>query len=293
VSMSSEYIIDFIDPRSVAVPEHHEAVDDAAVARLMHSFEEVGMLHPIVTRWVEDGSYEGGHPELIAGRQRLEAALRLRTGSIPAVQYEASDDEAKLLSLTENFARKKPSPAWEARATVESEKLARRIAAQNAADAERRKEAVRVRAAELAEEEAQQAAAESDSAAFVKAEALRLGVDERTIQLRLQWGKGICEKAWAVIDTNKKLQGVRALKEIVAETTEDEQLRVIEGLLTPPPPAPSRADRFYSQWQKLSVDVQREALCLMLDSEVGAALVAERAAASASSAKFVPLSVAA
>lgn len=293
MSMSSEYIIDFIDPRSVRVPEDHEEVDEAAVARLMLSFAEVGPLHPILTRWVEDGGYEGGHPELIAGRQRLEAALRLRTGSIPAIQYEVSDDEAKLLSLTENFARKKPSAAWEARATVESEKLARRIAAQNASEAERRREASRARAAELAKEEAQQAADESDSAAFVKAEALRLGVDERTIQLRLQWGKGICEKAWEAIDANRQLQRVRALKEIVAVSTEEEQLRVIEGLLAPPPPAPSRAERFYAQWQKLDAGAQRETLELMLSSEVGAALLRERGAASARVARVVPLSVAA
>ena len=92
-----------VSPRN---PRHKlDALDDLAA-----SLQEYGLLQPVVVRRV-DGAYE-----LIAGHRRLAAARQLGWRRIGAVVRDESDDQAYLLTLTENLQREDLTPKEEAAA---------------------------------------------------------------------------------------------------------------------------------------------------------------------------------
>jgi len=78
----------------VKVGEGRRAVDEAAVAEMVASIREVGLLNPITLNM--DGT-------LIAGRHRLEAARRLGWASIPSVVRTLDDLHAELAEIDENL----------------------------------------------------------------------------------------------------------------------------------------------------------------------------------------------
>ncbi len=78
----------------VKVGKGRRAVDDAAVAEMVASIREVGLLNPITLNL--DGT-------LIAGRHRLEAARRLGWSSIPSVVRTLDDLHAELAEIDENL----------------------------------------------------------------------------------------------------------------------------------------------------------------------------------------------
>jgi ParB/RepB/Spo0J family partition protein len=67
---------------------------------LTDSLRAYGLLQPIVVRAKEDGRYE-----VVAGHRRFAAASALGWQSIPAYVHAAEQDEAYLLTLTENLQR--------------------------------------------------------------------------------------------------------------------------------------------------------------------------------------------
>jgi len=87
-------------------PRHRlEGLDELA-----DSLQEYGLLQPVVVRRVEDGH------ELIAGHRRVAAARQLGWTEIAAVVREETDDQAYLLTLTENLQREDLTPKEEAEA---------------------------------------------------------------------------------------------------------------------------------------------------------------------------------
>ena len=87
-------------------PRHKvEGLDELAA-----SLQEYGLLQPVVVRRV-NGTYE-----LIAGHRRLAAAKQLGWRQIAAVVRDETDDQAYLLTLTENLQRDDLSPKEEAAA---------------------------------------------------------------------------------------------------------------------------------------------------------------------------------
>ena len=92
-----------VSPRN---PRHKvEGLDELAA-----SLQEYGLLQPVVVRRV-NGAYE-----LIAGHRRLAAAKQLGWPQIAAVVRDETDDQAYLLTLTENLQREDLSPREEAAA---------------------------------------------------------------------------------------------------------------------------------------------------------------------------------
>jgi ParB family chromosome partitioning protein len=92
-----------VSPRN---PRHAvEGLDELAA-----SLQEYGLLQPVVVRRV-NGVYE-----LIAGHRRLAAARRLGWQQIAAVVRDETDDQAYLLTLTENLQRDDLTPKEEAAA---------------------------------------------------------------------------------------------------------------------------------------------------------------------------------
>jgi ParB family chromosome partitioning protein len=78
---------------------------------LSASLQEYGLLQPVVVRSVGGGVYE-----LIAGHRRLAAAQQLGWTQIAAVVRDETEDQAYLLTLTENLQREDLTPKEEASA---------------------------------------------------------------------------------------------------------------------------------------------------------------------------------
>jgi ParB family transcriptional regulator, chromosome partitioning protein len=88
-----------------------QVFDEEAMAELVHSVEEVGLLQPIVVRRTGESSYE-----LIMGARRWRATQQAGLDTIPAIVRQ-TDDEAMLRdALLENLHRSQLNPLEEAAA---------------------------------------------------------------------------------------------------------------------------------------------------------------------------------
>jgi ParB family chromosome partitioning protein len=85
------------------------AFDEEAMAELVHSIREVGLLQPIVVRPVDDDRFE-----LIMGERRWRAAQFAGLDTIPAIVRETADDAMLRDALLENLHRAQLNPLEEA-----------------------------------------------------------------------------------------------------------------------------------------------------------------------------------
>jgi len=69
--------------------------DEDALAELVHSIREIGLLQPIVVRPVPDADAapDGPHYELVAGERRWRASREAGLERIPAIVRETADDD--------------------------------------------------------------------------------------------------------------------------------------------------------------------------------------------------------
>ncbi len=103
--------------------------DEEALAELVHSIREIGLLQPVVVRRVEDGY------ELVAGERRLRASREAGLTRIPAIIRQTDDDDLLRDALLENLHRADLNPLEEAAAYQQllsdfgctQDELARRI----------------------------------------------------------------------------------------------------------------------------------------------------------------------
>ncbi len=84
--------------------------DEDALAELVHSIKEIGLLQPIVVRKSDDGF------ELIAGERRLRASKTAGLKLIPALIRETADEQMLRDALLENLHRSALTPLEEAAA---------------------------------------------------------------------------------------------------------------------------------------------------------------------------------
>ena len=85
--------------------------DDEALAELVHSIREVGLLQPVVVREVGPDRYE-----LVMGERRWRASQVVGPGTIPAIVRETTDDAMLRDALLENLHRQDLNPLEEAAA---------------------------------------------------------------------------------------------------------------------------------------------------------------------------------
>ena len=85
--------------------------DEEALAELVHSLREVGLLQPVVVRPLGADRYE-----LIMGERRWRAAREAGFTAIPAIVRETEDDELLRDALLENLHRSQLNPLEEAAA---------------------------------------------------------------------------------------------------------------------------------------------------------------------------------
>ncbi|MGH3117412.1 MAG: ParB/RepB/Spo0J family partition protein [Nocardioidaceae bacterium] len=88
-----------------------QVFEEEALAELVHSVKEVGLLQPVVVRQVEDGGYE-----LIMGERRWRAMQEAGLDTIPAIVRQTGDDAMLRDALLENLHRSQLNPLEEAAA---------------------------------------------------------------------------------------------------------------------------------------------------------------------------------
>jgi ParB family chromosome partitioning protein len=111
-----------------------QVFDEEALAELVHSIREFGLMQPIVVREVAAGS-AGPRYQLVMGERRWRAAQQAGLTAIPAIIRETTDNDLLRDALLENIHRAQLNPLEEAAAyqqlldefEVTHEELASRI----------------------------------------------------------------------------------------------------------------------------------------------------------------------
>ena len=119
-----------IDQVSPNPRQPREVFDEDALAELVFSIREIGLLQPIVVRRAGEGHYE-----LVAGERRLRASKEAGLSVIPAIIRDTDDDAMLRDALLENLHRANLNPLEEAAAYQQllsdfgctQDELARRI----------------------------------------------------------------------------------------------------------------------------------------------------------------------
>ncbi len=93
-----------------------QVFDEEALAELVHSVREIGVLQPVVVR--PSGSDDDGQPrfELVMGERRWRAVQEAGLDTIPAIVRETTDDDLLRDALLENLHRADLNPLEEAAA---------------------------------------------------------------------------------------------------------------------------------------------------------------------------------
>lgn len=108
----AELPLDRITPNPLQPRTHF---DPDALAELVVSIREVGLLQPVVVREIE-GDEQGPRYELVMGERRWRASQDAGTGTIPAIVRDTSDDDMLRDALLENLHRSQLNPLEEAAA---------------------------------------------------------------------------------------------------------------------------------------------------------------------------------
>jgi ParB family transcriptional regulator, chromosome partitioning protein len=101
-------------PADQIVPNHvqpRQVFDEDAMAELVHSIREVGLLQPVVVRQTGPHSYE-----LVMGERRWRAAMEAGLPAIPAIVRATGDPDMLRDALLENLHRSQLNPLEEAAA---------------------------------------------------------------------------------------------------------------------------------------------------------------------------------
>src|SRR6478752_4447219 len=101
-------------PIGQVAPNHvqpRQVFDEEAMAELVHSLREVGLLQPVVVRRSGPDSYE-----LVMGERRWRAAQEAGLETIPAIVRETEDSDMLRDALLENLHRSQLNPLEEAAA---------------------------------------------------------------------------------------------------------------------------------------------------------------------------------
>jgi ParB family chromosome partitioning protein len=88
-----------------------QVFEEEAMAELVHSVKEIGLLQPVVVRPVGEDRYE-----LIMGERRWRAAQEAGLTEIPAIVRQTGDDDMLRDALLENLHRSQLNPLEEAAA---------------------------------------------------------------------------------------------------------------------------------------------------------------------------------
>jgi ParB family transcriptional regulator, chromosome partitioning protein len=112
----AELPVDRVTPNPLQPRQHF---DEEAMAELVTSIREVGLLQPVVVREIDaDPAHPGAAPryELVMGERRWRAAREAGLEALPAIVRDTSDDSMLRDALLENLHREQLNPLEEAAA---------------------------------------------------------------------------------------------------------------------------------------------------------------------------------
>jgi ParB family chromosome partitioning protein len=109
----AEIPVDRISPNP---RQPREVFDEDAMAELVHSVREIGLLQPVVVRRTGDGEGEDAAYELVMGERRWRASRAAGLEKIPAIVRQTGDDAMLRDALLENLHRSQLNPLEEAAA---------------------------------------------------------------------------------------------------------------------------------------------------------------------------------
>lgn len=95
-----------------------QGLDDEALAELVHSISEFGLMQPIVVRALEDPDGDSASPQyqLVMGERRWRAARQAGLDAIPAIVRQTEEENLLRDALLENIHRVQLNPLEEAAA---------------------------------------------------------------------------------------------------------------------------------------------------------------------------------
>jgi ParB family chromosome partitioning protein len=107
-----------IDPSTIDPNprQPRQAFDEEALAELVHSIREFGLMQPIVVRAVPGTPAAAPRYQLVMGERRWRAAQQAGLATIPAIVRETADDSMLRDALLENIHRVQLNPLEEAAA---------------------------------------------------------------------------------------------------------------------------------------------------------------------------------
>ena len=107
-----------IDPSAIEPNprQPRQVFDEEALAELVHSIREFGLMQPIVVRAAPDPSPGAPRYQLVMGERRWRAAQQAGLATIPAIVRETADDSMLRDALLENIHRAQLNPLEEAAA---------------------------------------------------------------------------------------------------------------------------------------------------------------------------------
>jgi ParB family chromosome partitioning protein len=107
-----------IDPSAIEPNprQPRQVFDDEALAELVHSIREFGLMQPIVVRALPQTDNGGPRYQLVMGERRWRAAQQAELATIPAIVRETADDSMLRDALLENIHRVQLNPLEEAAA---------------------------------------------------------------------------------------------------------------------------------------------------------------------------------
>jgi ParB family chromosome partitioning protein len=107
-----------IDPSAIDPNprQPRQVFDEEALAELVHSIREFGLMQPIVVRAAPDPSPGAPRYQLVMGERRWRAAQQAGLATIPAIVRETADDSMLRDALLENIHRAQLNPLEEAAA---------------------------------------------------------------------------------------------------------------------------------------------------------------------------------
>lgn len=109
----AELPLDAITPNPL---QPRTTFDPEALADLVTSIREVGLLQPVVVREIAPAPDGAARYELVMGERRWRASKEAGTGTIPAIVRETDDDAMLRDALLENLHREQLNPLEEAAA---------------------------------------------------------------------------------------------------------------------------------------------------------------------------------
>ncbi len=109
----AEVPLDAISPNPLQPRQHF---DEEALAELVTSIREVGLLQPVVVREIAAAPDGSARYELVMGERRWRAARQAGLGTVAAIVRDTSDDDMLRDALLENLHRQQLNPLEEAAA---------------------------------------------------------------------------------------------------------------------------------------------------------------------------------